>query len=114
MEVVCYVLGVDRPRCSSLYSAPHHSGIVGVAGDALDSPSDRSEGSLKILEIVRYACCSTIIDSNRYGGVGIEDCPACSWVGCNIGCTYNNMYNAGKPAEIDLFAWSVMRTTAFE
>ena len=32
--------------------ASHHSGIVGVAGDALDSPSGRSEGSLKVFEIV--------------------------------------------------------------
>ena len=43
---------IDAPG----YSAPHHSGIAGVAGDALDSPSDGSdEGSLEILEIVRDA-----------------------------------------------------------
>ena len=92
---------------ASGYSAPHHSGIVGVAGDALHSPSDRSgEGSLEILEIVRDARYSTIIDLNRYG-VGIKDRLARSWVGSNMSWTYNNiMYDVGKPAEINLFVRS--------
>ena len=84
-------------------SAFHHLGIISVASDALDSPSDRSEWAFKVLEIVGNARCSTIIDSNRYG-VGIKDRTARIWVACNIGCTYENMYDAGKPAEIDLFA----------
>ena len=46
--------------------ALHHSSVIGLAGYALDSPSEGSEGAFKVLEIVRNARCSTIIDSNRY------------------------------------------------
>ena len=35
-------------------------------------------------------------------------------VGCNIGCTYKNMYDTGELAEIDLIAGSVMRMAALE
>ena len=95
-------------------SAFHHPGIISVACYAPDSPSsDGSEWAFEVLEIIGNGCCSTIIDSN-WDQVGIEDRPTRMRVGCNTGCTYKHMYDAGEPAEIDLLAGSAMRMAALE
>ena len=55
------------------------------------------------------------MDSNSWEQVGILDRPTRMRVGCNIGCTYENMYNTvGELAEIDLLVGSVMRTAVLE